>query len=80
MEEETVHFRPNCQGDLQQDITYEIIPGSTKHQGKKLFDSLGYSYTDKNTSSSYVTWQCTVRNKTLSCGAILYSWCPIKPQ
>ena len=65
MEEETVHFRPDCQGDLQQDITYEIIPGSTKRQGKKLFDSLGYSYTVKKTSSSRVTRRGTVHNKTL---------------
>ena len=51
-----------------QAVEYQVVESSTQRGGKKLVDSLGYSYTVKRTyDDENAVWRCCIRNKTCPC-------------
>ena len=51
----------------EDDTRYEEIDSGTQRGGVMLADSLGYTYTRKRTTTSKVTWRCSVRSKAYIC-------------
>ena len=53
------------------EITYNKVEGSSIRGRVKLYDSLGFSYSVKQTTASSVVWRCTVRNSRVKCPATI---------
>eukprot|EP00794_Sanderia_malayensis_P000471 gene471-biopygen827 len=51
-------------------VTYEIVESASQRGKQQLVDSEGYTYVKKrNWRSGKISWRCSVRNKTVYCGA-----------